>query len=124
MLEGVTYAMRDSLEIIRELNVPIGEIRLSGGGAKSPFWRQLQADIYHEPCAVTNAAEGPAYGAALLAMAGTGEYASVEAACDATIEVADRVAPREKVAATYDALYPAYGRLYEALKPHFAATAG
>ncbi len=124
VLEGVTYAMRDSLEIIKQLGVPIGEVRLSGGGAKSPFWRQLQADIYHEPCAVTNAAEGPAYGAALLAMAGTGEYESVEAACDATITVTDRVAPHAATAETYDALYPAYGKLYDALKPHFQAAAG
>ena len=124
VLEGVTYAMRDSLEIIKGLNVPVGEVRLSGGGAKSAFWRQLQADIYHEPCAVTNAAEGPAYGAALLAMAGTGEYRSVEAACDATIRVTDRIAPREETAATYDALYPGYAALYDALKPRFAATAG
>ena len=65
VLEGATYAMRDSLEIIKDLNVPVGEVRLSGGGAKSAFWRQLQADIYNEPCAVTNAEEGPAYGAAL-----------------------------------------------------------
>ncbi|QDT15167.1 xylulokinase [Alienimonas californiensis] len=123
VLEGVTYAMRDSLEIIQQLGVPIGEVRLSGGGAKSPFWRQLQADIYHEPCTVTNALEGPAYGAALLAMAGTGEYESVEAACDATISVTERITPNEAVAAQYDALYPAYGQLYQALKPHFAAAA-
>ncbi|NNJ27801.1 xylulokinase [Alienimonas chondri] len=123
VLEGVTYAMRDSLEIIKDLNVPIGEVRLSGGGAKSPFWRQMQADIYHEPCAITNAAEGPAYGAAILAMVGAGAHASVEAACDATISVTDRIAPDERAAATYDALYPAYGKLYEALKPHFAAAA-
>ena len=124
VLEGVTYAMRDCLEIVKGLGVPVGEVRLSGGGAKSAFWRQLQADIYHEPCAVTNAAEGPAYGAALLAMAGTGEHDGVEAACAATISVADRIAPDGKTAAEYETLYPRYGALYGALKDWFAAAAG
>ena len=121
VLEGATYAMRDSLEIARELNVPVGEIRLSGGGARSAFWRQLQADVYNQPCAVTNAAEGPAYGAALIAMAGTGAHPSVEAACEATITVTDRVAPDPKTAETYEKLYPGYAALYDALKPRFAA---
>ena len=123
VLEGATYAMRDCLEIVKDLDIPVGEIRLSGGGARSAFWRQLQADIYGEPCAVTNAAEGPAYGAALLAMAGTGEYDSVETACDATISVVDRIPPDTQTAAKYDALYPGYGKLYEALKDRFAAAA-
>ena len=129
VLEGATYAMRDSLEIIKDLNVPVGEVRLSGGGAKSAFWRQLQADIYDEPCAVTNAEEGPAYGAALLAMAGTATggavtAADVEAACDRCISVASRVDPDPDAAAKYDALYPGYGKLYEALKGRFAEAAG
>ena len=123
VLEGATYAMRDSLEIVRELNIPVGEIRLSGGGAKSDFWRQLQADVYDQPCALTNAAEGPAYGAALLAMAGTGEYENVEAACEAAITVTDRVAPDPRTAETYEKLYPGYAALYQALKPRFAAAA-
>ena len=129
VLEGATYAMRDSLEIIKGLGVPVGEVRLSGGGAKSAFWRQLQADVYGETCALTNAAEGPAYGAALLAMAGTATgdvptAADVEAACDRCISVTETIAPDPSAAATYNALYPGFGALYDALKPRFAAAAG
>src|SRR4029077_19373640 len=60
LLEGVTFGMRDALEIMRQMGIPIGEVRASGGGARSRFWRQLQADIYNSPIVVTNASEGPA----------------------------------------------------------------
>ena len=71
ILEGATYAMRDSLEIIRQLQVPVKEVRLSGGGARSRFWRQMQSDIYGVKTVTTNSIEGPAYGVALLAAVGT-----------------------------------------------------
>jgi xylulokinase len=77
VLEGATYAMRDSLEIIKSMRVPIRQIRLSGGGARSSFWRQLQADVYGQRVVTINAEEGPAYGVALLAMVGTGAYKSI-----------------------------------------------
>ena len=72
VMEGATYAMRDCLEIINGMNIPVKEIRLSGGGARSAFWRQMQADIYGQQVCTINAEEGPAYGVALLAAAGTG----------------------------------------------------
>src|SRR4029079_10150351 len=72
VIEGATYAMRDSLEIIQQMQVPVKEVRLSGGGARSRFWRQLQADVYGVKAVTTNSVEGPAYGVALLAAVGTG----------------------------------------------------
>ncbi len=81
VMEGITYGMRDSVEIMRGMGVEIGEIRLSGGGAKSEFWRQMQADVYGQGACTINAEEGPAYGAALLAVVGAGVWGSVEEAC-------------------------------------------
>ena len=82
--------MRDSLELIREMGVAIEQIRLSGGGARNPLWRQIQADIYGHDVHTLNAAEGPAFGVALLAQVGTGGFASVPEACDATIRLVDQ----------------------------------
>ena len=67
MVEGITFAMRDCLEVMRGLGVKAEQIRLSGGGARSPYWRQMQADIYGQTVAQINAQEGPAFGVALLA---------------------------------------------------------
>ncbi len=76
LLEGVTYGMRDALEIMLEMGTPITQVRASGGGARSDFWRHLQADVYKQPIVLTNAAEGPAYRVALLAGVGTGVWSS------------------------------------------------
>jgi len=119
VMEGATYAMRDSLEIIQQMNIPITEIRVSGGGARSEFWRQLQADIYGQDVCTTNSDEGPAYGVALLAAVGTGAYADVVEACSATIQITGRTAtcPESKIA--YDRAWPMYGRLYRSLSQDF-----
>jgi xylulokinase len=124
VMEGATYAMRDSLEIARGMNIPVQEIRLSGGGARSPFWRQMQADIYGQQVVTINASEGPAYGVALLAAAGTGAYKSVEEACRATISVVTRTKPRAAALKTYNAAFPVYQQLYRSLKADFAAIQG
>ena len=120
VMEGATYAMRDSLELIKGLNVPVEEIRLSGGGARSPFWARMQAAVYGQETCVINATEGGAYGVALLAGVGGGKFwSSVEEACDATIKVTERFPADPKEAATYDRHYPIYGDLYRALKAEF-----
>ncbi len=119
VLEGATYAMRDCLEIIRGMQIPIEEIRLSGGGARSPFWRQLQADIYGQPVVTINAEEGPAYGVALLAATGTGEFSSIEEACAATIRLVTNTPPDQHAAATYNRCYPVFGDLYRSLAGNF-----
>ncbi len=116
VVEGATFAMRDCLEIIKEMNISIEEIRLSGGGAKSGFWKQLQADIYGQGVCTINAEEGPAYGVALLAAAGTGAYKDVVEACNATISVVTSTLTDATAKATYDRGYPIYRQLYRSLK--------
>ena len=119
VMEGATYAMRDSLEIIKELNIPVREIRLSGGGARSPFWRQLQADIYGQKVVTINAEEGPAYGVALLAAAGTGAYKDVVEACSSTIRVVQSTSVNSKAKSIYNKAYPVFQGLYSSLKEDF-----
>ncbi|MCL5025959.1 MAG: xylulokinase [Chloroflexi bacterium] len=119
IMEGVAYSLRDSLEILKEMGVPLGEVRYSGGGARSALWRQIQADVFGLPGVTLNVGEGPAYGAALLASVGTGAYVSVEEACDATLQVAERTEPDPAGVAAYETYYPIYRSLYAALKPAF-----
>jgi len=121
VMEGATYAMKDSFEIIRSMGVSAKEVRLSGGGARSALWRQIQADIYGCEVSTVNAEQGPAYGAALLAGVGTGVWSSVPEACDATIEVVSKQAPDPQAEATYAKFYPLYGKLYRSLKDDFKA---
>ncbi len=119
VMEGATFAMNDALTIFRRRGLRIRQIRLSGGGARSGFWRQLQADIYGTTCATVNAAEGPAYGVALLAMVGTGRFSSVPQACKATIKVKTTMKPRPRMKKLYSAYYDQYRRLYPALADQF-----
>jgi xylulokinase len=119
VMEGATYAMRDCLEIIEGMNIPVSEIRVSGGGAKSAFWRQLQSDIYGQNVCVTNSDEGPAYGVALLAAVGGGAYDDVVEACEATINVTGTTETCGTAKATYNQAYPMYGQLYRSLKSDF-----
>ncbi len=123
VMEGVTYAMRDSLELMRRLGVSTDEIRASGGGARSEFWRQMQADIYSAPVVTINASEGPAFGVALLAATGTGMFGSIEEACDATIKIVSRTRPTKKAIAFYDRAYEVFAGLYPALKDEFGKMA-
>ena len=102
VLEGATFAMRDSLELIREMGVAIEQIRVSGGGARNALWRQIQADIYGCDVHTLNSTEGPAFGVALLAQVGTGGFRSVPEACDATIRTVESTAVDPKVKAFYD----------------------
>ena len=124
LLEGVTFGMRDALEIMRQMNIPITQIRASGGGARSDFWRHLQADIYNLPLVLTNATEGPAYGVALLAGVGTGVWSSVEQACKATIKQVTKVTPNRKQAVAYERFYQTFAKLYFDLKDRFSEIAG
>ena len=123
VMEGATYAMRDCLEIIQGMGVPVEEVRVAGGGARSAVWRGLQADIYKHPVWTVSSEEGPAYGVALLAGVGTGVWASVPEACDATIRTLQETQPTPEHVKRYDALYPEYGQLYRSLKGDFARIA-
>ncbi len=119
VLEGATFAMRDSLELIREMGVGIEEIRVSGGGARNPLWKQIQADIYGADVHTLNSSEGPAYGAALLAQVGTGGFATVPEACDATIRSVESTRVDPKVKPYYDRAYKVYRDLYKQLRETF-----
>ena len=119
VLEGVAFGMRDSLEIIRGMGVPIEQVRASGGGARSAVWRQIQADVNKAPLVTINVDEGPAYGAALLATVATGLYGSVEEACEATIRVVDTCEPDPARSAQYDHWFAEYQQAYHALAPAF-----
>jgi xylulokinase len=119
VMEGVTYSLRDSLAIIRALGVPVNQIRASGGGSRSQFWRQMQADVFGHKICTINAEEGPAYGVALLAAVGAGAFKDVEEACRATIRFVKETAVNKSAAATYEKAFPIYQSLYPALKRKF-----
>ncbi len=124
VLEGVVYSLRDSLEILREMGLPVGEVRASGGGARSALWRQIQADIFGAEVVTVANEEGPAYGAALLAAVGQEIYPSVPAACDAWVRLDHAASPIPANATVYEHQYAIYRDLYPALKPLFDRSAG
>lgn len=123
IVEGVCYSLRDSVEIFRALKLPVGEIRVTGGGAKHVFWRQTLADVFGQGTRALEAAEGPAYGAALLAAVGTGGFGSVEEACAATVRTVDAVEPDAQNRQVYERFYPLWRNLYASLKGDFASLA-
>ena len=116
IMEGVAYSLKDTFEIFAEMKIPVTSIRLGGGGARSPLWRQIQADVYAHEVEIVAAEEGAAYGAAILAGVGAGGWASVEQACDAVVRVAKRVPPNAKDSATMQTAYPTYRKIYPALR--------
>ena len=124
VLEGAAFAMRDSLDLIREMGVEVREVRLSGGGARNPLWRQIQADVYGSDVRTVNATEGPAFGAALLAQVGVGAFATVPEACDATIRTVEAARVDPAAAAFYDRAHAIYRQLYLDLKGSFRAISG
>ncbi len=123
VIEGVSYSQRDCLDIIESLQVSVNLVRASGGGAKSAFWRQLLASILNKRVVTLETQEGSAYGAALLALAGTGEYASVPEVCRAAIREVDSVSPCGPDADFYRKGHRVYAALYPALKPAFGQIA-
>jgi xylulokinase len=119
IMEGVAYAMRDSLSIIQELGVPVNETRVSGGGSRIPLWRQIQADVFNQTACTINAEQGPAYGVALLAAVGAGAYQNIEEACGATIKVVQSLPANKSACKVYDGGFPIYQDLYRSLKNDF-----
>jgi xylulokinase len=120
VLEGVSFGLRDSFELMKNAGLKdIAQVRVTGGGARSPLWRQILADVFNAEIVTVNSEEGAAYGAALLAATGSGAFPSVESACDATIQITGSTKPG-KDQPSYEKLYPLYRGLYPALKPTFA----
>jgi xylulokinase len=121
VLEGVAFSLKDTFSLFAEMGVPVRNVRLGGGGARSPLWRQIQADAYGHEVEILAAEEGAAYGAALLAGVGAKWWNSVEEACDAVVQVQKRVKPELSVADAMKKAYSNYRQLYPALKPIFAS---
>ncbi|MCX6622052.1 MAG: FGGY-family carbohydrate kinase, partial [Acidobacteria bacterium] len=117
LLEGISYSQKDCLDLIEQLGVPVESVRVSGGGARSEFWRQLLADVFGKRVVTLGTQEGSAYGASLLAMVGTGAYSSVPEACKATIREASCVAPRPHESHLYKQGHEVYRALYPTLRP-------
>ncbi|XZE56302.1 xylulokinase [Planctomycetaceae bacterium SH139] len=123
VMEGIVFALRDSFEIIRAMEVPIRQVRVSGGGSKNPLFRQLQADIFGQKVSSIKVEQGPAFGVALLAAVGDGAYPNIETACKKTIELADHTTVNRQNAKLYDRMFPVFQDLYKQLKPEFARLA-
>ena len=119
VLEGVAFALRDSFEITKSLGVQIDRIRINGGGAKSPLWCKIIADVLNVKVDKINSEEGPAFGAAILAAVGCGKYASVEEACAKLIKVISTTDQDPKIVELYNKKYEVFKQLYPALKEMF-----
>jgi len=120
VLEGVAFSLKDTFSLFKEMNVPVKNVRLGGGGARSNLWRQIQADVYGAEVEILTAEEGAAYGGALLAGVGAKWWNSVEQACDAVVKVEKRVPPNAGAVDVMRKQYENYRLLYPALKPLFA----
>jgi xylulokinase len=119
IVEGVSFAIRDNMEVVRSMNVKADQVRLIGGGAKSPFWRQLMADVLGVEIVTLKGGGGPALGAAILAGVGAGMYPNLLEAVDRLVPLDQRVEPDQARHRRYNDIYGLYHALYPALKQHF-----
>lgn len=117
VMEGVAFSLRDSLEIFKESGAEISSVRLGGGGAQSPLWQQIQADVYNRPVEIIEADEGAAFGAAILAGVGANGWSSVDEACEKTIHVKEKIEVNPDSVIRLNQNYKAYQLLYSALRP-------
>jgi xylulokinase len=117
VLEGVAFGLRDGFELMKAAGLTdIKQVRVSGGGARSPLWRQILADVFNVELVTVNTTEGAAYGAALLAGVGAKAWSDVDSACDATITLTGSTTPEASGVAAYEPVYAQYRQLYPALK--------
>ena len=123
VLEGVVFALRDSLEVARSLGISLSSTRICGGGAKSPLWKRMVANILNLQVETVRIEEGPAYGAAILAAVGCGEYATVEEAAARLVQPSEVISPEPELVAAYENRYQLFRKLYPALAPAFAKMA-
>lgn len=119
VFEGVTFALRDSLEVARSLGIKIEKTMICGGGAKSPLWKRLVANILNVEVDVPMSEEGPGFGAAILAAVGCGEYESVEKAAKSIIKIKEKIKPEANLVVKYEEKYQKFKRIYPALKDVF-----
>ena len=124
VLEGVAFGLRDCFSLLSQVGLGgVARVRISGGGARSPLWREILASALATPLETVAADEGAAYGAALLAGVGAGVWPDVATACAAAIQPGEVTAPNSDWQAIYERLYPVYQSLYPALRPTFIALA-
>lgn len=116
VLEGVAFAIRDSVEVAKSLGIPLASSMLCGGGAKSPLWRRILANALNMPLTIPASEQGPGMGGAMLAMVACGAYGSVAEACAKLVTVSETVAPDPEIAARYEARYQQFRLIYPALK--------
>jgi xylulokinase len=116
IMEGVAFSLRDSIEIYKELKIPIATIRLGGGGARSAVWRQIQANVYGQDVEIAESDEGAAYGAALLAAVGVGAWESVDDACAATIRIAETLSPDDQALEIMEKQFRIFQMVYPTLQ--------
>ncbi len=121
IMEGVAFSLRDTFTLFNEMKVAVNKIRLGGGGARSPLWRQIQADVYGHQVEIVEAEEGAAYGASILAGVGAGVWKSVDEACVAVVRVAKTVKPQPDAVKVMNASYAAYRRVYPATREIFVS---
>lgn len=119
VLEGVSYSLRDCVEVFREMNINVSDMMACGGGGTSPLWRSMLADLYNCPVKTVASKEGPALGVALLATVGAGIYSSVPEACKAVIKTDKTQEPIENNVPEYEKYYQLYREIYPALKASF-----
>ena len=121
VLEGVAFGLKDSFELMKAAGLTtIDQVRISGGGARSPLWQQILADVFDVELVTINTTEGAAFGAAILAGVAVGQWSSVDAACNQVIQVTGRVSPLTENVVGYQKFYPRYVSLYPALRSTFA----
>lgn len=123
VLEGVAFAIRDSVEVARSLGIDIRSSKICGGGARSPLWKKMIANILNVELECLECEQGPGMGGAMLAMVACGAYETVQAACDAIVRVASRVTPEPELAARYEKRYRQFRKIYPACKQLFAEIA-
>lgn len=119
VLEGVAFAIRDSLEVARSLGINIERSKICGGGAKSPLWRKMIANVLNIKIDRIESEEGPGYGGAMLAAVGCGEYASVEEAAAKLVKIIDTIEPEPELAAKYEEKYRKFAKIYPTVKELF-----
>ena len=119
VLEGVAFAIRDSFEVARSLGVPIPRSNICGGGSKSPLWKTIMTNVLGIPLDTVATEQGPGYGGAILAMVATGQFPSVQAACDSLVSTANTIEPDPALAALYEERYQQFKQIYPACKTLF-----
>ena len=124
VLEGVSFALRDCVEIARNSGIEINRANLCGGGAKSKVWRKILANVLDCVITMTESEQGPSLGAAMLAMVGAGEYASVEEAAEKTVKTEEVARPDAETVKKYNEKYKIFKALYPALKEAYKQAAG